>query len=452
MLCNIVIVDDDRILAEGLSQLLLRQGYQTATASSAREARDVMSRVYPEVVLMDLELPDANGAELMVQLKRKYPETEFIIITGHGSIRSAAESTRRGAADYLTKPFDSEEVSHVIRQVMQGRVRDEEVKRLRNRSGGQFSEPRGYPSVATRRMYSQASRAAKKDGIILLLGESGVGKDHLAEWIHTKSPRSAGPFFTINCAALPRELAESELFGHEPGAFTGSRGRKRGLLELAETGTLLLDEVGDLDPLLQSKLLTFLDTRTFLRVGGERKIRVEARILAATNVDLAQRVREGAFRQDLYYRLNVLPLHIPPLRERIEDIPVLVEELLDRLVPDLRLSTRPRLDAPCLDSLLAYAWPGNIRELRNVLERAMMLSHDGSIHVEDLNLPKAVEEPWHVRIPFPNGQNVKDVVRDATRKIVEEALRRGGNKQEAAKLLGLTRHGLAYQLKVLDLS
>jgi len=451
MHCAVLIVDDDKILAEGLSRLLQLRGFQVTVASSATDARSAMSATYPDVVLMDLQLPDADGAELMVQLKKKYPETEFIIITGHGSIRSAAQSTRHGAADYLTKPFEPAEVEFAIRQVMQGRAREEEVRRLRGRDEAQSAHETGYASIEMRKTYAQASRAAKKDGLVLILGESGVGKDHLARWIHQRSPRRDGPFFTINCAALPRELAESELFGHEPGAFTGSRGRKRGLLELAEGGTLLLDEVGDLDAALQSKLLTFLDTRSFVRVGGERSIQIKARLIAATNVDLAEQVRQGTFRQDLYYRLNVLPLRIPPLRERTDDLPMLVDELLDRLVTELRLPSRPHVDNDVMHELKAYGWPGNIRELRNVFERALMLSHDGSIHLEDLALQRGAEDDWTVRIPFPNGDNLKDVVRDATRKIVEEALRRAENKQEAARLLGLTRHGLAYQLRVLGL-
>ena len=453
MLCTVLIVDDDQILAEGLARLLRPNGFQFVLASSAKQAQLAMRQTYPDVVLMDLQLPDANGAELMVDLKSSYPETEFIIITGHGSIQSAAQSTRHGAADYLTKPFEPAEVEFAIRQVMQGRARAEEVKRLRDRdqSDAGRREPTGYASVEMRKTYAQAGRAAKKDGLILILGESGVGKDHLARWIHTRSHRCEGPFFTINCAALPRELAESELFGHEPGAFTGSRGRKRGLLELADAGTLMLDEVGDLDATLQSKLLTFLDTRSFVRVGGERSIQVKARIIAATNVDLAEQVEKGAFRQDLFYRLNVLPLRIPPLRDRLEDLPLLVNELLDRLAAELRLPARPSIDDDVMGELQSYHWPGNIRELRNVLERGLMLSPDGAIHLDDLHLQNANSSDWHVRIPFPNGRNIKDVMREATREIVVEALRRADSRQEAAKMLGLTRHTLAYQLRVLGL-
>ena len=305
-------------------------------------------------------------------------------------------------------------------------------------------------SPAMQAVMQQAQRAAAQSGIVLLLGESGTGKDHLARWIHTHSPRAEGPFFGINCAALPRELAESELFGHEPGAFTGSRGRKRGLLELAEKGTLLLDEVGELDAPLQSKLLTFLDTRHFMRIGGERRIRVEARLIAATNRDLESEVERGAFRRDLFYRLNVFPIHLPPLRDRVEDLPALAEEMLVRLTNELGLPCVPELRPDVMHVLSAYCWPGNVRELRNVLERGVTLSHDGVIHREHVTV-SARSEPWRVVVGFPDNETLHDVTKRVAREIVLEALRRGKNKQQAAQLLGISRHALAHQLRSLGL-
>lgn len=457
---TILIVDDEEPLARNLARLLRHAGYQVETAFNASTARKLMGRLYPDVVLMDLRLPDADGAELMMELKDLEPNTQFIIITAHGSIRSAVDSTKQGAVDYLTKPFEPEEMELAIANALRGQVLNDEVRRLRSgRTSAQLAQKihrrtadeYRYTSPATRRTFELARTAADNDGIVLLLGESGTGKDWLARWIHQRSSRRDGPFFDINCAALPRELAESELFGHEPGAFTGTRGRKRGLLELAQKGTLLLNEIGELDLPLQSKLLTFLDSRSFIRIGGERSISVNARIFAATNRDLSHEVEQGRFRQDLYYRINVLPIHVPALRERREDIPLLVEELLDRLHVDMGLPERPLVDQGAMEVLTHYCWPGNIRELRNVLERSLMLSPERVLSRQHLYIEGEPQE-WEFRLQFTPGRNLHDVVREATRHYVSEALRRSPTKQKAAELLGISRHALAHQIKILGLS
>jgi DNA-binding NtrC family response regulator len=456
MKCTILIVDDETQLAAYLARLLRTEGHQVFHAATAAEARRAMAEHCPDVVLEDLMLPDADGAQLMVELKETHPESEFIIITAHGSIRSAVEATQRGAADYLTKPFEPEAVSLAIQRVMERRALDEEVRRLRAGPGGHGGTAApgeaSSRSEAMRQVLHLMRRAAAQDGIVLLLGESGTGKDHYARWIHEQSRRAAGPFRVINCAAVSRELAESELFGHEPGAFTGTRGRKRGMLELAEHGTLLLDEIGDLEPVLQSKLLTFLDTRSFLRVGGETTVTVDARLIAATNRDLAADTEQGRFRRDLYYRLNVLPVRIPPLRERIEDLPELAAQILARLAAELGLPAPPELDAAALDALGRYAWPGNIRELRNVLERATMLSDGRRIVPANLSL-EAREERWALQVPFPTGSgaNLHDVTREVQERLIREALRRATTRQEAARLLGITRHSLTHYLKTLKI-
>jgi len=453
MNCTVLIVDDDRILAESLADFLQTKGCETHTAHNAAAARQAMVDFDPDIALVDLQMPDGNGAELVAALKKRHPATEFIIVTGHGSIQSAVQSTKSGAFDYITKPFEPEQIARAVRAAANERARVAELQRLRNASGCTATRPACPESIRAagmRRTITQARKAAQQDGIVLILGESGCGKDHLAQRIHSWSPRAAGPFFAINCAALPRELAESELFGHEPGAFSGSRGRKRGLLELAENGSLLLDEIGDLDLSLQAKLLTFLDTRSFVRVGGERSIHVNARILAATNADLAAAVAEKRFRADLFYRLNVLPILVPPLRERVEDLPDLVQTLLGRLAMDLGLSSPPRLGAGVIEALQSYRWPGNIRELRNVLERALMLSAGGEISVGDLSVAEP-DPDWHYVVRFPSGECLRDVTKEVTRHLVVEALRRSPSKQEAARLLGLSRHSLAYQLRLMGM-
>jgi PAS domain S-box-containing protein len=304
-------------------------------------------------------------------------------------------------------------------------------------------EPEHYPSVAMRATMRAARYASETDSLVLLLGESGSGKDYLAQWIHDHSRRSSGPYFSVNCAAISKELAESELFGHEAGAFTGARARKKGLLELAESGTLLLNEIGELPLSLQAKLLTFLDTREFLRVGGEKAVHVNARLIAATHRNLETDVAEGRFLAALFHRLNVFTITMPPLRERIEDIPVLLEESMSKLAKDLQLTELPAIDAAGMKTIMNYAWPGNVRELRNVLERALMLSHGYSLNIM---LPSH-DERSH-KVSFGPGKTFQSVIDEVTQWLCEHALQRtGGSKKEAADLLDISRGALYRYMK-----
>jgi DNA-binding NtrC family response regulator len=448
---SVLIVDDEVDTTEYLGRLLRRQGYLVSVSHTLGDARARMASTAPDVVLV---LPDGNGADLVAELGQVSSESRFIVITAHGSIPSAVESTRRGAVDYLTKPIAPEVILFAIRKAIQQAALTEEARQLRGTSTATLTprptQPTEYRSPAMRETLDVATKVARQDGIVLILGESGTGKDWLARWIHGHSRRAEGPFFGINCAALPRELAESELFGHEPGAFTGTRGRKRGLIELAERGSLLLNEIGELDLDLQSKLLTFLDTRSFMRIGGERPVTVDARIIAATNRELANEVTSGKFRGDLYYRLNVVPVRLPPLRERPEDIPRLVDEILDRLMAEMGLPARPTVTPDALRALRAHPWPGNVRELRNLLERALVLSSDGKIHSRELLLDRRPSE-WSLTVPFPTGQSLHEVTADVARGLIAEALRRAGSLKQAAALLGISRHSLAHQMKALGL-
>ncbi len=308
------------------------------------------------------------------------------------------------------------------------------------------------PSTVMRSTLAEARMAAKTDIIILLTGESGAGKDHLARFIHDNSRRASGPFYAINCAAIPPELAESELFGHEAGAFTGAKRRKRGLLELAEGGTLLLNEIGELPLHLQAKLLTFLDTRSFTRVGGEKPVTVSARLIAATNRHLEEEVAKSRFRHDLYYRLNVLSIRVPPLKERIEDIPTLVRQIISHLDQELQLPLMPSISADDMTKLCAYKWPGNVRELRNVLERAVIVSGGPDLKFDFLECeaPSASLGSWTIH--FPPKPSFVHVVTDVRRSLILEALTRaGGNKQKASSLLGVSRFALRRQMKTLKL-
>ncbi|MFH1113826.1 MAG: sigma 54-interacting transcriptional regulator [Pseudomonadota bacterium] len=319
------------------------------------------------------------------------------------------------------------------------------------RGAGSDEPPTEYPSKPMRDTLTKAKLVAKQDSIVLLLGESGSGKDYMARYIHDHSHRSNSPFFTVNCASVAPELAESELFGHEQGAFTGARSRKRGLLELAEGGTLFLNEIGELSPRLQAKLLTFLDTRSFTRVGAEKTISVNARLIVATNRDLEKEVSEGRFRNDLFHRINVLTIHVPPLRDRIPDIPVLVAQITGQLEKDLHLSGKPVFDQEVMERLKGYHWPGNVRELRNMLERALILSGGGRIPVASLGLEEAHTE-WSYVTEFPHHRTLNDVTKELKRALVSEALRRcGDSPTRAADLLGISRNSLNHYLKSLGL-
>ncbi len=315
-----------------------------------------------------------------------------------------------------------------------------------------------YPSKAMKSTLSKAAMVAKKASIILLAGESGSGKDYLAQYIHNRSDRSNGPYLSVNCAAIAPQLAESELFGHEKGAFTGAHGRKRGLLELAEGGTLLLNEIGELSLALQAKLLTFLDTRKFTRVGGEKEITVNARLIAATNRDLEKEVLEGRFRKDLYYRLNVMTIRVPPLRDRQEDIPVLVQEILSQLRNELHLQKTPAISPAAMNALKKYNWPGNVRELRNVLERDLILSQGKDLDVADIGL-RSREDAYNSNnktsftVCFPCDDSLNEITQEVKRFLVNQALHKsGGSRTGAARLLGISRYSLKHYMKSLGFS
>jgi DNA-binding NtrC family response regulator len=455
---SVLIVDDEVQLVASVERLLRAEGYQTRGVHDGASARQAIMEFFPDVALLDLKLPDADGITLMTDLRDLHPGARYIIITAHESIRTAVDAMRRGASNYITKPFNPDELILAVHDAMERRLKDEELSLLRNaarpscmRKSGQTTTvvEANYPSTAMRSTMAQARSVARAESVVLILGESGSGKDFIARYIHDHSNRSEGPFFTINCAAIAAELAESELFGHEPGAFTGAQGRKRGLLELAQNGTLVLNEIGELSPKLQAKLLTFLDTRSFTRVGGERQISVNARILAATNRPLEDEVKAGRFRKDLYYRLNVFALTVPPLRQRVEDIPVLSEQILTQLSMEMGLPATPIIDPTAMRALMTYNWSGNVRELRNVIERTLILSGTGPLKLSSLVLGDSNED-WLFPVSFPADRSIHEVADDVKRSLIKEALRRsGGSKKEAARLLRISRFALAHQMKAL---
>ena len=458
---TILIVDDDVQVVKHLEYLLRAEGYQVAGAHDAAEVRQMVRVFFPDVVLLDLKLPDIDGLSLMKEIRETHPTARYLIMTAYGSIKSAVEATRLGASDYMTKPMDVDELLISLRNAMRERIRDEEVRLLRQADRPPLTSPpariasehavKDYPSEAMRSAVQKARHAAATDSVVLLLGESGTGKDRLARFIHNHSSRSDGPFFAVNCAAVSSELAESELFGHEPGAFTGARGRKRGLLELAGKGTLLLNEIGELSPELQAKLLTFLDTRSFTRVGGEVNVSVDARLIAATNRDLEKEVAEDRFRTDLFYRLNVLSIRVPALRERIEDLPILAREMIAQLAAEMDLPFIPQVDSESMEALSGYTWPGNVREFRNVIERSLMLSEGRSMRIAALDL-KETGENWAYSLAFPETGSFNEALKEAKRALIVEALRRANGKRGiAARLLGMSRNAFFHHMKSLGI-
>ncbi|PKN26550.1 MAG: hypothetical protein CVU65_05305 [Deltaproteobacteria bacterium HGW-Deltaproteobacteria-22] len=451
---SILIVDDNTLLASSLCRFL-ENTYECYCADSLSDVETILQKLHPDLFLLDLMLPDIDGLSLMKSLMQKYPSAVFIMMTAHGSIQSALTATRLGAVDYLIKPFEPDQLLLTVKHALLNRSLNDEIHQLRHQliSADQMADSEALgpnPSSAITDCFQRAHRVASMDNTVLLLGETGVGKNYFAGYIHRHSARQDKPFFMMNCAAVSRELAESELFGHEPGSFTGASDRKRGWLELAHTGTLVMDEIGELEMPIQAKLLTFFDQRSFFRVGGEVSVKVDTRIIATTNRDLEEEVRRGRFRQDLFYRLNLFPITVPPLRSRSEDIPMLVRDLLKTIALSMGCHEVPLVDASSMQALQEYNYPGNIRELRNILERALIINQSQRIKLCDLGLPaSATAEP---EIPKNDeSSNLEERMKLIERRFIEEALSRTKTLGKAAEFLGISRHALAYRMKVLEI-
>lgn len=453
---TVLIVDDQQEYAKFLNKLLVKFNYQTRVVYNAETARTEIKQFCPDVVLMDKNLPDADGIELVAELKATEPNTQFIVITGHASIKSAVQSAQRGAIDYLTKPCEIEEVLLAVDNAMNKKKLNEEIALLRSantRSSipAKLEAKPAFQTTAMKQALELATRAQRQNGPVILTGENGTGKERLARWIHDHSERKHKPFFSISLATLNHNKAEIELFGHEPGAFGNMQTRKKGLLELADSGTLLINDIEYLDIALQAKLLNFLDQKSILRLGGEELVPLDTRIFVSCRASFEILIKEGRFLNDLYYRINVLPILLPPLRNRPKDIIPLTKQILETLATDLGLVHPPALTQDAVSALTEYPWPGNIRELRNILERTIILGKDKQISAADLPLNSQSHDEWHYTIYFPENETLHSVTKKVTKALVDEALRRGQTKQEAAQLLGLSRHALAHQIKSLEL-
>jgi DNA-binding NtrC family response regulator len=443
---TVLIVENEANMRRVLSALLHRDGYPTLEASDGGQAILALERERIDVVLTDLKMPHMNGIELLEQVRKRFRGIPVILLTAHGTIGSAVEALKHGAFDYLTKPFDPDEIRMVVSKAARTRKLQEAEPIL-----DPEEDPEGLllgESDALCYVKRLIERVAPTTATVLISGESGTGKELVARSLHLRSERRDLPFVKINCAAIPENLLESELFGHEKGAFTGAAARKPGRFELADTGTLFLDEIGEMPLPAQPKLLRALQDGCFYRVGATRTVTVDVRLIAATNRDLRDAVRVGRFREDLFYRLHVFPIRIPPLRERRQDIPVLAQCFVERAA--LRLK-RPvvGMEPELLDALVAHSWPGNIRELENVIERAVLLADGRMLKHRDLPAELLRELPGaeSARLSAPLRERVRAATRRIEREAIIEALQlTNGNVTKAARRLGISRRGL--QLKI----
>jgi two-component system response regulator PilR (NtrC family) len=448
---RILVVDDEEAMREFLRIFLEKEGYEVLTARDGVTGLALATSQPVDLVISDIKMPHLDGVGLLTGVRQQGLETPVIMITAYASSESAIQAMKQGAYDYITKPFKVEEIRLMIQRALEeaGRRQREEPA-----PAPRAEEPalRGIIGRSPKMvdLYKLISRVAAVDSTVLITGESGTGKELVARTIHYNSSRSTRPFIAINCGAIPEQLLESELFGHVKGSFTGAIANKAGLLEVARGGTVLLDEVAEMSPMLQVKLLRFLQDHIFRRVGGTEDIEVDVRIVAATNKTLAHQIQQGLFREDLYYRLNVISVEIPALRERREDIPLLAQSFLDVFAAR---SGRPSMTIlpDAMTVLTAYGWPGNVRELENVIERAVALTSGDTIGGD--NLPPSVRQPPaprnlpHLEVP-PEGLDLEEVVADLEKRLMQDALEKAeGVQTRAAQLLGINFRSFRYRAK-----
>ncbi len=444
---RILIVEDEEKLRRVLELQLRAADFEVENAGSAEDGLKLADRA--DLILTDLRLPGIDGLELLQLIRRQNTRTPVIVMTAFGTVETAVEAMKAGAIDFLLKPFSLDHLVTVVRKALEFRALQDENRKLREELGRryEFDNIIGR-SPAMQEIFATIERVAPTRATVLLAGESGVGKDLIARAIQYHSPRRDRPFVKINCTAIPENLMESELFGYEKGAFTGASASKPGKFEQADTGTVFLDEIGDVPPAIQVKLLRVLQEREFERLGSNKTRHIDVRIVAATNQDLRAALEQGTFREDLYYRLNVVPINIPPLRERREDIPFLAEHFVKRLAPAVGSAVEGITDE-AVQRLAAYHWPGNVRELENVIERSLVLCSGTRLEAGDIKMDTAPRPRNHAADNFlPDGMTLDEY----EQAVIREALRRAqGNKSQAARLLGLTRNALRYRLSQMGL-
>ncbi len=450
-MAHLLIVDDDRSLRQFLDILFSKDGYQVFTAETGKEALKLMEKQPVDVVLADIRMPEMDGLSLLKEIKGRWPQIPVIMITAFASMDTAVSAMREGAFDYVTKPFNLSE----LRETVARALKKAEKSREGEPKGEQIVQFEGMvaKSAAMRKIFSLLPKVAQAPSNVLITGESGTGKELIARAIHRLSPRKDRPFVVVNCGGIPANLLESELFGYSRGAFTGATREKKGLFAVAHGGTIFLDEIGELPPELQVKLLRVVQQKSFIPLGETQEIEVDVRIISATNRDLEKEVLAGNFREDLYYRLNVISIHVPPLRERREDIPVLVQYFLDKYARQMGKKVEG-ISAYALKALEEYDFPGNIRELENIIERSVALETGSLILPESLVLSRSKRQEEgdngqkEFRITLPEkGLDLEELLAKIEMDLLKQALERtGGVKTEAAKLLGLNFRSFRYRL------
>lgn len=434
---SILIVEDEKILRISLADALKEEGYTVLTVATGKDALAAIDQSTFSLIITDIRLPDISGIEVLRQSIQAAPSTPVVMMTGYGNIKDAVESMRLGAFDYVTKPFDLEEMFVTVSKALEVHALTEENIRLKKELHTQFSSGRIIgDSKAMHSIFALLDKVSRTESTVLILGESGTGKELVASTIHYQSARKKEAIIRVNCAAIPDELLESELFGYEKGAFTGADTKKPGRFDLADKGTLFLDEIGDLPPLTQTKILRFLEQRTFERLGATSTVSVDVRIIAATNKNLEKEIEKGRFREDLYYRLNVIPVALPPLRKRIEDIPLLIDAFT-RSFND-QFGTKVTFGVDAIKELLRYSYPGNVRELLNIIERCIALASGNTIGRTDL--PQHILHNKREKIPLLSLQQVCfEAEKDHIVKILRVTQ---GNRSRAAEILGINRKTL----------
>jgi DNA-binding NtrC family response regulator len=455
-MARVLIVDDDPVILEVIGDILKKNDYEVVAAPNGAAGIRELERKYFDLVLTDLVMPDVDGMEVLNHVVSTSPKAICIILTGHGTIKSSVEAIKKGAFDYITKPITADELLVVIEKALKFRNLEEENIRLKK----ELQQTYGYDNLvgtsnAIKNIYELIEKVADTDGTVLISGASGTGKELIARAIHYNSSRSDRPLVVINCGAIPEELLESELFGHEKGAFTGAYKSRIGRFEMANGGTIFLDEIGEMSPALQVKLLRVLQEKKFERVGGTKTIHVDVRIIAATNKNLTTAINKGKFREDLYYRLNVIPMKVPPLKQRKSDIPLLTDHFLKKFQKGAKKKITG-FSPEVTDAMLKYDWPGNVRELENVIKRLTILCDDEIVTVDDLpeHIPhkgrgdRVVEEDF-----LEKGETLHDAVEDYEKRLILGALERSDwVKTKAAKLLNINRTTLVEKIKKQNLT
>lgn len=454
--CRVLIIDDEEGIRESL-RLLLEDDFTISLASSGEQGLEAARLERPDAILLDVIMPGIDGLETLERLHAEHPEVPVIMVTATRTVKTAVEAIKLGAYDYVQKPFEIEELRILLGNATHTAELEREVDALRSEVGRRYHLGNIIGrSDGMQNVFKKVAQVAPLPTTVLIMGESGTGKELIARAIHYQSPRADRPMTALNCAAIPETLIESELFGHERGAFTGADRQKQGLFEAAHNGTMFLDEIGELQPAMQAKLLRVLESGEFLRVGGQTPVSVDVRIIAATNRKLEEAIQDGSFREDLYYRLNVVAFELPPLRERREDLTLLITHFVTSKAKDLGVEER-QFSPETIERLLRYRWPGNVRELENLIERLLVLSAPGPVSPEELpaslNADRPKQDPTSHSEVLTGEKSLSDAVDEFERSLIQEALHQANfNQTRAAEILGTTRRILKYRMDKLAIA